>query len=55
MSILDILILAAVVFWVVLALRKLLRDRRAGKGCGCGCEGCPGCANRPKGTENRKP
>ena len=44
MKIIDIillLILAAVVF---LAIRKLVRDRRSGKACSCGCSGCTGCA-----------
>ena len=31
-----------------LALRKILKDKKAGKtSCGCGCEGCTGC-HHPK-------
>lgn len=44
MNVIDlilVLILAAVVF---LAVRKLVRDRRSGKACSCGCSGCTGCA-----------
>ena len=44
MNVIDlilVLILAAVVF---LAVRKLVRDRKSGKTCSCGCSGCTGCA-----------
>ena len=44
MNVIDlilVLILAAVVF---LAVRKLVRDRKGGKTCSCGCSGCTGCA-----------
>lgn len=28
--------------WAVLAVRSLWRNRKSG--CGCGCDGCSGCA-----------
>ncbi len=37
-TILIILGLAAVVF---LAVRSILRDRKKGASCGCGCSSCP--------------
>ena len=32
-----ILILAAVIVWIILSLRK---DKKSGKSCSCGCESC---------------
>ena len=37
---LDILLGALIVAAVLLALIKILRDRRRGKGCSCSCSGC---------------
>ena len=37
---LDILLGALIAAAVLLALIKILRDRRRGKGCSCGCGGC---------------
>ena len=36
-TILICLALAAIIF---LAIRKIVRDRRKGSSCSCGCEGC---------------
>lgn len=46
MNIWDIAILSAVIIMVALAVRRLRKDKKAGKSCGCGCEGCTGCASR---------
>ena len=43
---LDYLLGALVAAAVLLALVKLVRDRRKGKGCACGCASCPGCDRR---------
>ena len=37
---LDILLVLLVTAAVLLALVKIFRDRRRGKGCSCGCSGC---------------
>ncbi len=37
---LDILLGALIAAAVLLALVKIFRDRRRGKGCSCGCSGC---------------
>ncbi len=38
----TIIVLLIVMFLVVLAVFKLVRDRKKGKSsCGCGCSGCP--------------
>lgn len=36
----SILIGSILLLGVVLIIRKLIRDKKSGKGCGCGCEGC---------------
>lgn len=36
----SILVGSILLFGVVLIIRKLIRDKKRGKGCGCGCEGC---------------
>ena len=36
----SILIGSILLLGVVLIIRKLIRDKKRGKGCGCGCEGC---------------
>ena len=43
---LDYLLGALVAAAVLLALAKLVRDRRKGRGCACGCASCPGCDRR---------
>ena len=45
MNIWDILIVAALAAVVFFVVRKLLRDKKRGKGsCSCGCcDGCAGC------------
>lgn len=37
---LDYLLILLVAAALLLALRKLIRDRRQGKGCSCGCSSC---------------
>lgn len=37
---LDILLVALIAAALFLAVRKIVRDRRRGKGCSCGCGGC---------------
>ena len=48
MNLLDALILALVAVAVALAVWKLVRDKKCGKGtCGCGCANCTmKCSNR---------
>ena len=41
---LDILLVLLVAGAVILALRSILRARRQGKSCSCGCEGCDRCS-----------
>jgi hypothetical protein len=44
------LIVGALVFGLIAAaVLKIVKDHRAGKSCGCGCEGCD------KSTPKRKP
>lgn len=38
---LDILLTLLIAAALLLALRKIIRDRRRGKSCACGCDGCP--------------
>jgi hypothetical protein len=49
MSGLDIILILLIAAVVGLALRRVLMNRRKGKNCGCGCEGCDRC-----GTQRRK-
>ena len=44
---LDILLVALIAVALLLAIRKIVRDRRRGK-CTCGCDGCSGCSHRPE-------
>ncbi|MCL2035442.1 MAG: FeoB-associated Cys-rich membrane protein [Oscillospiraceae bacterium] len=37
---------AIVLIVVGLAGRKVYMDRKNGKGCGCGCDGCSACLGR---------
>ncbi len=37
----TMLIIAALVAVVVLCIRSILRDRRKGGSCSCGCSSCP--------------
>ena len=54
MNIADVLILIAVACAALLAVRKIVRDRRSGKSCSCGCGGsCAGCRG-VTGTEKEK-
>ena len=43
---LDILLVLLVAGAGLLAAVKILRDRRKGKSCSCGCEGCDRCSRR---------
>ena len=48
---LDILLVLLVAGAVILALRSILRARRQGKSCSCGCASCASrdrCADRPR-------
>lgn len=45
MGLWDIVILAAVLLLAGLAVFAALRRRKAGKGCGGGCAGCPRAGN----------
>jgi hypothetical protein len=38
---LDVLLILLVAAALCLALRKLIRDRRRGSSCSCGCVDCP--------------
>ena len=40
MQILDYILLALIFLAAGLAVRKIVRDKRAGKCCGCNCAGC---------------
>ena len=41
-NIATLLIVAALIATVALIVRKLVRDKKAGRSsCGCGCAGCP--------------
>lgn len=62
MNLADILILLAVVLAVVLAVRKLRKNRSEGR-CTCGCDGCGSAsvcggkrpaAEKPESTRNKK-
>ena len=40
----------------IVAVRKMIADKKAGKGCGCGCEGCAlssQCHGEKKDEENQ--
>ena len=42
----NIVIIAVLALAVALVIRKLVRDKRAGKSsCGCGCSNCSGACN----------
>lgn len=46
-SIILLLVVAAIVFFLI---RSKIKERRNGAcGCGCGCAGCSGCAAHNKG------
>ena len=48
---LDILLVLLIAGAVLLAAVKILRDRRKGKSCSCGCASCASrdrCADRPR-------
>ena len=55
----TIVVAAILVIIVALILRKMIRDRRAGRrNCSCGCEGCPGsasCGKRPGTGSGSRP
>ena len=51
---LDILLALLIAAALVLAVRKIIRDRRRGKGCGCGCGGCPAADSCHTGKSDRK-
>ena len=42
---LDIVLTLLIAAALLLAVRKLLRDRRQGR-CSCGCASCPGCSRQ---------
>ena len=44
---LDILLVLLIAAALLLAVVKIVRDRRKGK-CSCGCSSCPGCGRRPQ-------
>ena len=41
----TILVCAVLVLVVGLVIRKIIRDKRSGKSCDCGCGGCDGCCS----------
>lgn len=53
MGVSDILILLALACVLYLAVRSVIRRKKSG--CGCGCEGCPGCAKRDGKTAREHP
>lgn len=36
----SILIGVILLLGVILIIKKMISDKKSGKGCGCGCEGC---------------
>lgn len=51
----TILICLALVAIVFLAIRKIVRDKKKGGSCSCGCEGCPNSAYcHPKANEEQQ-
>ena len=54
----TIIVAAILAIIVALILRKMIRDRRAGRrSCSCGCEGCPGstsCGKRPAAVRDNE-
>lgn len=50
-NIANIVVISILVLAVALVIRKLVRDKKAGKSsCGCGCSNCSGACN---GTDSR--
>ena len=50
-DVIALIVIGAIVAAIII---KLVRDRRAGKRtCGGSCEGCPGCAARETGREEK--
>jgi hypothetical protein len=47
-NIASIVLLLAVVAMVFFLVRSKIKERKQGS-CGCGCEGCSGCAAQKKG------
>ena len=46
---LDILLITLIAAALLLAIRKIIRDRRRGKTCSCGCAHCasaPNCSDK---------
>ena len=41
MSLIDILLILVIAACIVLVVRKMVKDKKAGKSC-CGCSGCSG-------------
>ena len=55
MNIWDILIGGLVALILILAIRRLIRNKKQGK-CTCGCDGCPSgslCRSRKSNTKGR--
>ena len=46
MTVLELAILAAVCVWLFVAVRRMRKDKKNGKGCGGHCAGCPGCTEK---------
>jgi hypothetical protein len=51
---LDYLLGGLIAAAVLAALVKIIRDRRKGKGCSCGCGGCPSAGGCHLNTSNQK-
>jgi len=48
-------VVGAIVFGLIgLAAYKTYKDRKNGKGCGCGCESCAGCTDCPAPDDSAK-
>jgi len=51
MTVLDIILLIVVILIIAAAVWIVIRNKRRGKTCGCGCSDCPsrsaGCGRKP--------
>lgn len=43
MNTMDFIIIGVILLAVIIAAAVIIKRKRAGKGCSCGCEGCDGC------------
>lgn len=59
MNLQTLLVCLVLLAGLVLALRKMIRDKKAGRNtCGCSCSGCPmsgSCHRKPEAATDRPP